>query len=338
MRFWVIKAKSILLALVACFAVLLLVYSWNYSSIEVFPWSDKRVVLMGHVLNPKDPDLAEQVANLSAGLKQEPIDAQYDSVNLAVIPDINGIEIDVEETVSRLKAAKNGENVIPAWKEVRGQETLADFANLPIYQGNPIKEKISFVINVSWGNEYLLEILDIFDAEEIQASFFLVGRWADENRELVKEIYSLGHEFGNHGYSDPHMKDLTPEAIKEEINLTNKVIQGLTGFQSKWFSPPYGEKVEKIYAAGAELGMHTVLWSLDTIDWTLPGEDVMVERIVDNLHNGAIILMHPTEQTPGALRRIIAGAREQGYQIVTVSELLDPSHWPQEYNSLWLGN
>lgn len=336
--FWVIKAKNALLCLIGCFAVLLVIYSLNNTAISVFPWGKKQVLFLGHVINPKAPDLEEQVTRLTGTLKQLPIDAEYDSVNKSVLPDLNGFEIDVSETVLKVRSAKNGENIMPAWKETAAAKTLADFPELPIYQGNPVKNQVALIINVSWGNEFLEEMLEILKQERVTASFFLVGRWAEQNPDQVKKIADLGHDFGNHGYSDPHMKDMSPAAIQEEILKTNQIVEDLSGHRLQWFSPPYGEKVEKIYAAAAELGMHTVLWSLDTVDWTLPGEDVIVARIVGNLHNGAVILMHPTEQTPGALRRIIAAIKERDLQAVSVSELLNPSYWPQKYNSLWLGN
>jgi len=316
----------------------MVIYSWNFATSMVFPWGKKEVILMGHVLDQKAPDLDAQIARLTESLKQLPMDAEYDSVNKSVIPEINGFEIDVAATAEKIRKARNGANITPEWREIQPQATILDFRDLPIYQGNPVKNQVTLVVNVSWGNEYLEEMLEIMKEENVVASFFLVGRWAKENPDMVRKIHDLGHDFGNHGYSDPHMKDLGPEEIKDEIIRTNEVVEGLTGSKVQWFSPPYGEKVEKIYAAAAELDMYTVLWSLDTIDWTLPGEDKIVERIVNNLHNGAIILMHPTEQTPGALRQIIAGIKEQGLQTVTVSELLNPCYWPQKFNSLWLGN
>ena len=336
--FWVVKARTVMLCLVACFALLLGLYSYNFAATAVFPWGSKQVNFMGHVLNTDAPDLEDQIARLTEGLKQPAIDAEYDSINLSVIPDINGFEIDVAATETEIRTASKGANITPVWREVTAAITLKDFPDLPVYQGNPVKKQVALVINVSWGNEYLEEMLEILEEENVLASFFLVGQWAEKNTELVKNIHSQGHDFGNHGYSDPHMKDLSPDAIKEEIIMTNDVVEEATGVKIQWFSPPYGEKVEKIYIAASDLGLHTVLWSLDTIDWTLPGEDTMVERIVNNLHNGAIVLMHPTEQTPGALKRMISGIKEQDYHIVTVTELLSSSYWPQQYNSLWLSN
>lgn len=333
--FWVFKAKTAAIGFVVCFALLLVVYSAIYASGEVVARKPKYVFFLGHELDPRASDLHLQVARLTESLGQKAAPAKYDPVNKAVIPEVNGFEIDIEACVANLQKAKNKKNVPPVWRETEPEMKLKDFALFPVYQGNPLKNQAALVINVSWGNEYLEEMLSILAEEKISASFFLVGRWAEENPALVKRIQEQGMDFGNHGYSDPHMAELAPEAIKAEISKTNQVVEELTGVKLRWFSPPYGEKVEKIYSAAADLGLHTILWSLDTVDWTLPGVDAIVERIVENLHNGAIILMHPTEQTPAALRAIIAGAREKDLELVTVTTLLQPSYWPVKYSSLW---
>lgn len=337
--FVVVRAKRLLLWTAAAAIVLLaLAYGWQATVTPVFWGKTREVYLMGHTLDPAAPDLEEQVAALAASLEQAPVDAEYDSVNKSVVPGINGFQLDVTETVARIKSSRNKTNVIPVWQEIPPEVGLADFPGLPVYNGNPLKNQVALVVNVSWGNEYLEEMLSILAEENVLATFFLVGRWAEENPELVNAIVADGHELGNHGFSDPHMQQLSPEEIKEEIIRTNQTIAAITGRDVQWFSPPYGEKESKIFEAAAELGMQTVLWSLDTIDWQLPGEEAIVRRIVDNLHHGAIILMHPTEQTPGALRPIIEGIRTSKLEPVTVGQLLDVSYWPQKYSHLWLGN
>lgn len=337
--FMVLKAKRLLLwALAGGILLFALAYGWQAGVAPVFWGRAKEVYLMGHTLDPSAPDLKEQVAALAASLEQAPIDAVYDSVNESAVPGVNGFRLDVDETVSRVKSARNKTNVMPAWHETAPEQSLADFPTLPVYCGNPVKNQVALVVNVSWGNEYLVEMLAIFEEEKVTASFFLVGRWAEENPDLVDAIVAAGHELANHGYSDAHLQELSPDAIKTEILQTNQVIAELYGRELQWFSPPYGEKETKIYEAAAELNMTTVLWSLDTIDWQLPGEEAIIERIVDNIHHGAIVLMHPTEQTPGALRPIIAGIRRKKLQLVTVGQLLDASYWPQHYSHLWLGN
>jgi probable sporulation protein (polysaccharide deacetylase family) len=200
-----------------------------------------------------------------------------------------------------------------------------DYGAYPIYQGNPAKKQIALVINVAWGNENLPQMLDTLSREQVKASFFLVGRWVAQNEQLVRQIAAGGHEFGNHAYSDPHLPKLSKEGIAQEITRTSQAIEQITGTPVRFFSPPYNDFNQTVLDTAAELGYLTVICSLDTADWLRPGVDRIVRRIVPKAHNGAIVLMHPTEQTPAALEQIINGLQAKGYQLVTVSELLAPA-------------
>lgn len=154
-----------------------------------------------------------------------------------------------------------------------------------------------------------------------------MGKWAEKYPQLVEKIYNGGHLLANHGYSDPYMSKISDEEITAEIRKTNEIIYNITGYKPVYFSPPYGEKDNRIFERSFKDGMTNVLWSLDTIDWMRPGSEKMANRVLDNLHKGAMILMHNTEQTPNGLRLIIAGIKERGYRIVTVKELLDADYF-----------
>lgn len=259
----------------------------------------------------------------------EPQDAYIDSETQSLIPHLNGTKLNIEKTSQIIIKAKKGESISPVIDTITPEKTIRDFGTIPIYQGNPIKKQVALVINVSWGNEfndYLQEILDILTEEEVKGNFFLVGKWANKYPEMVKKIYDDGHLFGNHGYSDPYMSKISNEEISEEIKKTNQIIREITGYSPIHFSPPYGEKDKRIFEQSFRDDMINVLWSLDTIDWMRPGPQKMADRVLNNLHNGAIILMHNTEQTPAGLRKIISGVKEQGYEIVTIEEMLSPEY------------
>lgn len=103
------------------------------------------------------------------------------------------------------------------------------------------------------------------------------------------------------------------------------MIRRLTGQQPLYFTPHKGEYSSVTCRASADLGMRLLTWTLDTVDWQRPGEEVMARRILDNLSPGAIILMHPTEQAAGFLRLVIPEMQSRGYRIGTVEELLSPA-------------
>ncbi len=268
-------------------------------------------------------EVAGKVSQLAALLHLEPTDPVIDSVTKGVIPGLAGRELDQEAAVAEIMAADRDSLLKPKMRDLEPQ-SLWEYSKYPIYQGNPAKKQIALVINVAWGNKELVEMLSILDQADVRASFFLVGRWAAKNPDLVQRIAAAGHEFGNHAYSDPHLPKLSAAEIAAEITRTSEVITQITGQPVHFFSPPYNDFNQTVLDTAADLGYLTVLCSLDTADWMRPGVLRIVQRIVPKAHAGAIVLMHPTEQTPAALGPIIEGLRQQGYELVPVSELLSP--------------
>ncbi|WP_350345006.1 polysaccharide deacetylase family protein [Proteinivorax tanatarense] len=264
----------------------------------------------------------------------EPSEAYIDPETQSLIPHLNGFELNVEKTAEKIISSSKGESVQPVLNTIFPETKVNDFSDIPIYQGHPTKKMASFVINVSWGTEYLLEMLDILEDNDCQANFFLVGKWADENEDIVRKIHKGGHVIGNHGYSDPYMSKIPEREIIEEIEKTNTAIENVIDKRPVYFSPPYGEKEKRIFKTASDTDMVNVLWSLDTIDWQRPGSENMADRILDNIHNGAIILMHPTEQTPQALEMMIKGIRDKGYEIVDMEKMLCPNYHKGNFGEL----
>ena len=174
-----------------------------------------------------------------------------------------------------------------------------------------------------WGTEYIIPMLQIFKEHDIRITFFIGGEWARENPELLKKIASEGHELGNHGYSHKHHSKLDFNQNRYEILETEKEIESITGVKTNLFAPPYGEFNDITLKAAHSLGYKTIMWSIDTIDWRRDGTEKIINRVMKNPHNGALVLMHPTADTVAALPVIIEGLQKQGFKIGTVSEALE---------------
>lgn len=269
-------------------------------------------------------ELTTHVEQVKQKLAMPPVEPTLDPVTKGVIPGLCGRTLDIQGTVEEALAALPGAAIQVAFTPAY-PTSLWEYSAYPIYQGNPQKKEMALVINVAWGNENLPSMLETLEQEQVQATFFLVGRWAAKYPELVRTIAAAGHELGNHAYSDPHLPMLNREAIAQEIERTSAVITEITGTAVRFFSPPYNDFDQKVMDVASELGYLTVLCSRDTADWMRPGVDRIVRRIVQHAHNGGIVLMHPTEQTPEALVRIIEGLKQQGYSLVTVGQLLAPN-------------
>lgn len=193
----------------------------------------------------------------------------------------------------------------------------------PIYKGLEEEKKIAFACNVVWGEEYLPEMLKLFKEKDIEITFFIGGRWAEKNEELLKDIYKDEHELGNHGYKHLYHSKLTPELNKQEITKTEEIIKRITGCKTVLFAPPYGDINDTVVTSAETLGYKVIMWSIDTIDWNTKDYRKILQRLENKHHNGAIVLMHPTKVTIDALPQMIENLNKHGYEITTVSEVLE---------------
>ena len=109
-----------------------------------------------------------------------------------------------------------------------------------------------------------------------------------------------------------------------DISKAAAVIEEVCGKRPVYFSPHRGELSEEVLQAAASLGNRTIMWTVDTVDWKLPGVAVMLEKILSQAEGGSLILMHPTEQTADFLRQVIPALRAKGLEPVSLSKLLSP--------------
>lgn len=202
-----------------------------------------------------------------------------------------------------------------------GERVLSALAE-PIYHGSREDRTMALTCNVFWGEEYIGPMLEILTKKETRITFFIGGTWAEKFPALVREIKEKGHEIGTHGYSHPHPDGLSREDNRRDIARAREIITEITGESPVLYAPPYGERGNAVLQAAEDLGCRTILWSIDTIDWQRPAPSVIHERVTGKAHNGGIVLMHPTAPTVEALPGIIDELRRQGYELVTVGEML----------------
>ena len=194
--------------------------------------------------------------------------------------------------------------------------------NSPIYKGNSQTE-VSLMVNVYWGNEYLDEMLEIFDNHEIKTTFFIGGSWARKNEDLLVKIVEKGHEIGNHGFFHKDHDKLSYKQNREEILATHNLIKSICGVDMNLFAPPSGAFDDETLLAVSDLNYLTIMWSKDTIDWRDNDPNLIFKRATRNIAGGDLVLMHPTAQTCKALDDIIVEIKGKGLQITTVSEVID---------------
>jgi polysaccharide deacetylase family sporulation protein PdaB len=194
---------------------------------------------------------------------------------------------------------------------------------VPIYYVETEEKKIAISFDASWGAEFTPTILKVLREHEIKTTFFLTGFWIEKYPDMVKTIVAEGHELGNHTWTHPHLNTLEKASITNELERVHAALKDLWGKEPKLFRPPFGEYSDKVIEAADALGYLTIQWSVDSLDWKDLSEQAIIQRVTEKMHPGAIVLFHNNGRyTADALPEIIAFAKENGYQIVPISELL----------------
>jgi len=206
---------------------------------------------------------------------------------------------------------------------VAGSATVPSSAAEGVYyNGDKDSNKITLMINVYWGTEYLDDMLSTLDEYNVQTTFFVGGVWAVKNEEYLKKIKNNGHEIANHGYHHKDHDKISKEENLNQIKNTHTIIKQLAGVDMNLFAPPSGAYNKQTVEGATSLGYKTIMWTRDTIDWRDKDENLIYQRAVKNASGGDFVLMHPTEMTKNALPKIISYLQQEGFKLTTVSDNL----------------
>jgi peptidoglycan-N-acetylglucosamine deacetylase len=172
---------------------------------------------------------------------------------------------------------------------------------------------------------YTPQVLDVLRRYGVRATFFCVGLNANAYPELVGRATDEGHQTGNHTWSHPYLPDLTRDELLRQVDATNAALANAAGRSSTLVRPPYGSRTPDLLGWLAEHGMTTVLWDVDTQDWSVPGVEAIVAAAAALTSDGSLILMHDAggdrTQTVAALPRILETLLARGYRFVTIDQL-----------------
>ncbi|MDE7446284.1 MAG: polysaccharide deacetylase family protein [Lachnospiraceae bacterium] len=196
---------------------------------------------------------------------------------------------------------------------------------LPIYCVDTQEKKIALTFDAAWGNEDTEEILEILEKYDLHVTFFMTGGWVENYPDDVKAILAAGHDLGNHSENHKYMSQLSDEEKKEEIMKVHEKVKEITGYDMFLFRPPYGDYDNAVVDVSLDCGYYAIQWDVDSLDWQNKGIDSIIETVTEhkNLGNGSIVLCHNgAEYTAAALDTLINTLEEEGYEIVSLSELI----------------
>lgn len=182
-------------------------------------------------------------------------------------------------------------------------------------------KKVIYLTFDDGASSYTPQILDVLAQNHAHATFFMVGPGAQQHPDLVKRIRANGNAVGNHTWKHKELPKLSDGAIRDEISRT----EAATG-PTKCVRPPYGATNKRVRGAIESIGHHSVLWDVDTRDWSRPGVNKIVREIKRGARPGAIILMHDgggnRSQSVQALRSVLPDLAAEGYVFEALPDCL----------------
>jgi len=196
----------------------------------------------------------------------------------------------------------------------------------PVYRVDTKKKRIALTFDIGWGGNVLKPVLQVLSANKVKkATFFLSSPWVVKRPDLARKIKTMGYEIGSHGQLHENYTEHSSKWISSEVILAGAAIRRVTGVQCRLIRTPNGDMNHRVTQLLGALGYRTIHWSVDSMDWMNPGVRSIIRNSTRKVKAGDILLLHASDsalQTARALPFIIRKLRMQGFEFVTVSELL----------------
>lgn len=216
----------------------------------------------------------------------------------------------------------NGVNQPP-----NGEDSAQILAQYNTYfLGDTSKKTVYLTFDAGYENGYTTKILDVLKKQNVPATFFILEHYIDANPEIVKRMSNDGHIVGNHTSTHPNITKISNTKLINEVDNLSIKFQNLTGKRlDPYFRPPEGSYTYNKLQTLQYLGYNTILWSVAYADWdenNQPSYESALNILNKRMHNGAIILLHPTSSTnAGILDTFITNLKNQGYDFAYLSSL-----------------
>jgi peptidoglycan/xylan/chitin deacetylase (PgdA/CDA1 family) len=207
-----------------------------------------------------------------------------------------------------------------------GQWYGRTFAGLP--RGT---RQIALTYDDGPNDPHTLRLLEVLAKHGVQATFFLIGRYVQQRPDLAREIVQAGHVVGNHTFTHPLLTFMRDAEIRQELSQCRAALQDAIGEHSNLFRPPFGGRRPAVLRVARELGLEPVMWNVTGYDWTASPAEVIERKVAKQIRGGDVILLHDgghkqmgadRSQTVIATDRLITRYKAEGYEFVTISQML----------------
>ncbi len=206
---------------------------------------------------------------------------------------------------------------------------------VPIYNVETEEKQVAISFDAAWGADKTQGIIDILNEFDCTATFFLVGFWVDDYPDMVKAIDEAGMEIGTHSNTHPDMVKLDKTTMKSELETSISKIENITDKKVSLFRAPFGSYNNDLLDTAEELGLKTIQWDVDSLDWKGLSASDISSRVMSRVKNGSIILMHNnSDYVLDALRLVLNRLKVQGYKVTGISELIYQENYTIDRNGV----
>jgi peptidoglycan/xylan/chitin deacetylase (PgdA/CDA1 family) len=192
--------------------------------------------------------------------------------------------------------------------------------------------KLALTFDDGPNDPYTSQLLEVLARHSVKATFFMLGRYVESRPGLARSVAEAGHAIGNHTYSHPNLIFLSQGRVKAEIESCRRALTDAVGEHSPLFRPPFGGRRPASLRVARSLGLEPVMWNVTGWDWKAPSADYIELKIRSRVRGGDVILLHDggherlgvdRSPTVAATERVIARCKREGYEFVTVPEMIE---------------
>lgn len=229
--------------------------------------------------------------------------------------------------VMRWGLKRNGKGNLPSVNP--GADEILNKYNAK-YLGDTNQKKIYLTFDEGYENGMTEKILNVLKENKVKGVFFITMPYLNNEGALIKRMIDEGHYVGNHTVNHPSLPTVSTDQIKKELDELNTAFKNQYGQTMKFMRPPKGEYSEEVLKIAKDLGYCTLFWSFAYDDWEPSkqrGADYAIKKVTDNVHNGAILLLHAvSKDNADGLDMIIKNLVKEGYSFGDPNELLSEAN------------